>query len=129
MQDSVFTKIINRELPSNIVYEDDMTIVIVPLETIAQGHVLVIPKLQVDQFFDLPTEEYAALMSTVKKVSAQMKAVYQTKRVGLQVVGLDVAHAHVHVVAFDTIEEFYGVVGANGPNQEKLAQLQQKLAN
>ena len=129
MQDSVFTKIINRELPSNIIYEDDMTIVIVPLETIAKGHVLAIPKAQVDQFFDLPPEEYQALMLTVKKVSKQMKAVYQTKRVGIQVVGLDVPHAHVHIVAFDTLEEFYGVAGSGATDQAKLTELAQKLTN
>ena len=129
MEDSIFTKIINREIPSHIIYEDDMTIVIVPLETIAKGHVLVIPKLQVDHFFDLPTDEYHALMDTVKKVAAQMKEIYQTKRVGTQVVGLDVPHTHVHVVAFDTLEEFYGVAGGGTVDEPKLAELAQKLAN
>jgi histidine triad (HIT) family protein len=128
MQDSVFTKIINREIPAHIVYEDDLNIVIVPLETIAKGHVLVIPKLQVDQFFDLEDDEYRALMATVKKVAAKMKEIYQTKRVGVQVVGLDVPHAHVHVIAFDTIEEFYGVSGGV-VDEPKLTELAQKLAN
>jgi histidine triad (HIT) family protein len=127
MQDSVFTKIINREIPAHIIYEDDMSIVIVPLEVIAKGHVLVIPKLQVDQFFDLPDEEYQALMITVKKVAAQMKEIYKTARVGMQVVGLDVPHAHVHVVAFDTLEEFYGVAGGGTVDEPKLVELTQKL--
>lgn len=129
MQDSVFTKIINREIPSHIVYEDDMTIVIVPLESIAKGHVLAIPKLQVDQFFDLPAEEYLALMTTVKNVATKMKEIYKTTRVGIQVVGLDVPHAHIHVVAFDTLEEFYGVAGGGSVDEPKLAELAQKLAN
>jgi histidine triad (HIT) family protein len=104
-----------------------MSIVIVPLEVIAKGHVLVIPKLQVDQFFDLPDEEYQALMITVKKVAAQMKEIYKTARVGMQVVGLDVPHVHVHVVAFDTLEEFYGVAGGGTVDEPKLVELTQKL--
>jgi len=106
MQDSVFTKIIKGEIPCHKVYEDAKTIAFVPLHPIARGHVLAVPKLQIDQFFDLPTDDYTALMATVKKVAAHMNAVLGTKRIGLQVVGLDVPHVHIHVIAFDTLEEY-----------------------
>lgn len=106
IEDSVFTKIIKGEIPRHHVYEDDKTIAIVPLEPVALGHVLVIPKLQIDKFYDLPDEDYQALMSTVKKVATKMNEVLKPKRVGLQVVGLDVPHVHVHVLAFNTLEEF-----------------------
>lgn len=69
MEDSVFTKIIKGQLPSHKVYEDDKTIVIVPLHPIAKGHLLVIPKLQVDQFYELPDDDYAALWLTVKSLT------------------------------------------------------------
>ncbi len=128
MQDSVFTKIIKGEIPGHKVYEDDKTIVIVPLEPIAKGHLLVIPKKQIDQFFDLPDEDYQALMSTVKKTAAQMKKVLQTTRVGLQVVGLDVPHVHVHVIAFDTIEEFHEMGEQTEPDHKMLEDFATKLA-
>lgn len=105
-QDSVFTKIIKGEIPSHKIYEDDKTLAFLPLHPIARGHVLVVPKVQVDQFYDLNPEDYQALMATVQKVAHHMKAVLGTERVGLQVVGLDVPHAHVHVIAFNTMEEF-----------------------
>lgn len=129
MQDSVFTKIIKGELPSNKLYEDDKTIVIVPLHPIAKGHLLAIPKIQVDHFMDLPDEDYQALMATVKKIAKHMKAVLQTKRVGLQVVGLDVPHTHVHIIAFDTIEEFREHPDESSPpDSAKIQALADKLA-
>lgn len=107
MEDSIFTKIIKGEIPSHKVYEDERTIAFLPLRPIAKGHVLVVPKAQIDQFFDLPSPDYEALMATVQKIAKHMQAVLGTKRVGLQVVGLDVPHAHIHVVAFDTADEYY----------------------
>lgn len=129
MEDSVFTKIIKGELPSNKIYEDDKTIVIVPLHPIAKGHLLVIPKVQIDHFMDLPDEDYQAVMVTVKKIAKHMKAVLQTKRIGLQVVGLDVPHVHVHVIAFDTIEEFREAPDeSSAPDFDKIKALADKLA-
>ena len=106
MEDSVFTRIIRGELPSHKVYEDNKTMVIVPLHPIAKGHLLVIPKMQVDQFYELPEDDYAALWSTVKKTSQKLKQTLNTKRVGLKVIGLDIPHAHIHVIAFDELDEY-----------------------
>ncbi len=106
MEPSVFTKIIKGELPSHKVYEDSKTIAFMPLHPIAKGHVLVVPKVQIDQFFDLPTEHYQALWATVHKVANRMNEVLSPVRVGIQVVGIDVPHAHVHVIAFDTFDEY-----------------------
>ena len=129
MQDSVFTKIINHELPCHKVYEDDLTIAIIPLYPIALGHVLVIPKIQVDQFFELDDKYYQALMSTVKKVAIRMKQVLKTDRIGLQVIGLDVPHTHIHVVAFNTIEEYKQPADETVPvDHQKLADMASRLA-
>lgn len=105
-EDSVFTKIIKGEIPCHKVFEDEKTITFVPLHPIAKGHVLVVPKLQVDQFYDLPDEDYQALMAAVKKVAQHMKRILATQRVGLKVVGLDVPHVHYHVIAFNTLDEY-----------------------
>jgi histidine triad (HIT) family protein len=128
-QDSVFTQIIKGELPSHKVYEDEKTIAIIPIHPIARGHVLVIPKVQIDQLVDLPTEDYQAVMSTVHKVGKRMMEVLQPKRVGLQVVGLDVPHVHVHVIAFDTLEEFRESPDQGEPiDNQKMADMAAKLA-
>ena len=105
-EDSVFTKIIKGEIPSYKIYEDTETCAIIPLNPVAKGHVVVFPKRQVDEFFNLTEEDYAALMNVVKKVAEHMKVVLKTKRVGLKIIGLDVAHAHVHVIAFDDLSEY-----------------------
>lgn len=128
MQDSVFTKIIKGELPSKKIYEDDKTIAIIPLHPIAKGHVLVIPKVQVDHFQDLSTEDYQATMATVQKIAKHMKAALKTKRVGVQIVGLDVPHTHVHVVAFDTLDEFHERPDESAePDFAKMDNLAEKL--
>lgn len=129
MEDSVFTKIIKGELPASKIYEDEKTIVIVPLHPIAKGHLLVIPKVQVDQFIDLEDEDYQALMNTVKKIGQHMKKVLGTKRIGLQVVGLDVPHVHVHVIAFNTVGEYREIADESAPPDfEKIKALADKLA-
>jgi histidine triad (HIT) family protein len=129
MKDSVFTKIIKKQLPCYKVYEDELTIAIIPLYPIAIGHVLVIPKVQVDQFFDLDDRDYQALMMTVKKVARRMKQVLETDRIGLQIIGLDVPHCHVHVVAFNTLEEYKQVADESLPiDHQKLAAMASRLA-
>jgi len=128
-EDSVFTKIIRGEIPCHKVYEDEKNICILPLNPIAKGHVLVIPKLQVDHFQDLPDEDYQSLMAAVKKVAQRMKQVLGTRRVGLKIEGLGVPHAHVHVIAFDTAEEYNEpIVDDGNPDHEALARLAQTLA-
>jgi histidine triad (HIT) family protein len=106
MQDSVFTKIIKGEIPAHKIYEDEKTLAFLPLDMAPKGHVLVVSKTQVDEFQDLADDDYQALMATVKKVAERMKAVLGTKRIGLKVIGLDVPHAHVHIIGFDTLEDY-----------------------
>ena len=129
MADSIFTKIINGELPSDKVYEDDKTIAIIPLYPTTEAHVLVIPKLQIDEFMDLPEDEYFALMTSVKKVASRIREVIKPTRVGLKIEGTEVPHVHVHVLAFDTPAEFVKTPDmSEPPNLEKNKQLAQKLA-
>lgn len=106
MEESVFTKIIKGEIPAHKIYEDEKTIAFLPLDMAPKGHVLVVPKSQVDKFQDLSDEDYEAMMATVKKVARRMKEVLDVKRIGLKVIGLDVPHAHVHVIGFDSLEDY-----------------------
>ncbi len=129
MTDSIFTKIIKGELPSLKIYEDKSTIAIIPLHPLALAHVLVIPKTQVEQFFELPDNQYHDLMNTVKKVSKRINEVYKPKRIGVKVVGIDVDHAHVHVLAFDTMEQYNENEVMDAPVNDNLrSEMAKKLA-
>ncbi len=106
MEDSIFTKIINGEIPCHKVYEDDKSLAFLTIIPTQPGHTLVVPKKQVDHIEDLSDEDYAAVWATVKKVAKRIDEVFKRTRVGMMVAGLEVPHAHVHVFPFDTIEEF-----------------------
>jgi histidine triad (HIT) family protein len=99
---SIFTKIINREIPSNIFYEDEKFIAILDINPIRDGHILVIPKREVDYIFDLDDHEYLELMSVSKKVAFKLEeklnGKVQFSRVAIIVEGLQVPHVHVHLV-------------------------------
>jgi histidine triad (HIT) family protein len=129
MQDSIFTKIIRGEIPSHKIYEDDLTFAFLDIHPKQPGHVLVISKKEVDHLWDLPDEDYEALMTTARKVAKRIQEVLNPPRVGMQVEGLGVPHAHVHVFPFGTTEEFYaGADMSKEPDHEKLAEMAKKLA-
>ena len=97
MEESIFTKIIRGDIPSYKIYEDDQTYAFLDINPLSDGHVLVAPKKQVDKFYDLDDETYQALFRTVKKVAKRIEQVLGV-RAGIVVEGLEVPHAHVHVV-------------------------------
>lgn len=129
MADSVFTKIIKGELPSNKIYEDEWTYAFLDHNPKVPGHALVISKKQVPYVWDLPPEDYAALMASVKKVAERLKEVLAPQWVGMQVEGVAVPHAHVHVFPFSSIEEYNRSPDpGTKPGPEELAEMAQKLA-
>lgn len=111
---SVFTKIIQGEIPCYKIYEDDKTIAFLDIEPEEIGHTLVVPKKEVAKIYDLPEEDYQAVMSTVKKLMAHYEKVLG-KRITLKVVGVDVSHAHVHILPFG---EYFEAELRNGITEE-----------
>lgn len=97
---SIFTKIINGEISSYKIYEDEKTLAFLDIHPETKGHVLVVPKLEVDKIYDLPDEDYDALMKTVKKLSKHLEKVLGARTLW-KVVGTDVPHAHVHLEPYD----------------------------
>ena len=95
---SIFTKIINGEIPSYKILEDDNFIAFLDINPNTIGHTLCIPKKEIDKIFDLDDELYIGLMNFSKKVATAMKKALDCKRVGVSVVGFEVPHAHVHLV-------------------------------
>lgn len=102
---SIFTKIINREIPGHIVAEDDKHIAILDVNPNAKGHTLCIPKKEVNKVFDLEEQEYLDLMLFSRKVAIALEKAVPCKRVGVSVIGLEVPHVHVHLVPLQTMED------------------------
>lgn len=97
---SIFTQIINGDIPSYKIYEDDKTYAFLDIHPETKGHTLVVPRLEVDKIYDLPDEDYQALMATVKKLSRHMEQALG-RRTLWKVIGTDVPHAHVHLLPYD----------------------------
>lgn len=128
MSDSIFTKIIKGELPCHKIYEDELTISFLTINPVREGHALVVPKVQIDQYIDLPDEHYQALWAAVKKVSTRLREVTGKERVGVVIKGIEVPHTHVHLIPFNTGEPLKAdseeVVE---PDHEALTQMASKL--
>lgn len=95
---SIFTKIVNGEIPAYKVAEDEKFLAFLDIFPVAKGHTLVIPKKEVDYLFDLDDDLYAGLQLFTKKVAAGLKKAIPCEKVGVLVLGLEIPHAHIHLV-------------------------------
>jgi len=102
---SIFSKIVSGELPSYKVAEDDRFLAFLDIQPLAEGHVLVIPKKETDYIFDIEDEEYKSLWAFAKKVAHGVGKAIPCKRVGVAVVGLEVPHAHIHLVPLQAVSD------------------------
>lgn len=102
---SIFTRIINGELPGHFIWRDDRAVAIMTIAPIKAGHCLVIPVEEVNHWDDVPEDIAAHLMRVAQKVAKGLKAVYKPERVGVMVAGLEVPHTHFHLVPVDAIAE------------------------
>jgi histidine triad (HIT) family protein len=100
---SIFTRIINGEIPSYKIAEDENYYAFLDINPLAEGHALVIPKKETDYIFDLGDEEYQGLFLFAKRVAGAMMKVISCERIGVAVIGLEVRHAHIHLVPLKTI--------------------------
>lgn len=102
---SIFTKIINGEIPCYKIAEDEHHLAFLDVKPLVKGHTLVIPKKEVDLIFDLDTEEFKNLWAFAQKVSKKVGANIPCVRVGVAVIGLEVPHAHIHLVPLQNMED------------------------
>ncbi|NRB62642.1 MAG: HIT family protein [Saprospiraceae bacterium] len=102
---SIFTKIVRGDIPSFKIAEDDQYYAFLDIRPMSKGHTLVIPKEEVDYIFDLPDELLAGLMVYAKKVAKALEAVVPCERIGVAVIGLEVPHAHVHLMPIHSISD------------------------
>ena len=104
MEDSIFTKIINGEIPSHKIYEDDQTFAFLDIHPVQPGHTLVVPKQQIQYVWDLPEDVYIAVMLTSKRVAEKQRQVFGSL-VHQRIVGVDVPHAHVQLIPFSDVTQ------------------------
>jgi histidine triad (HIT) family protein len=102
---TIFTKIINGEIPAYKIYEDENFLAFLDVNPNAKGHTLCIPKQEVNKLFDMPEEQYTGLMQFARKVAIALEKAVPCKRVGMAVVGLEVPHAHVHLIPLNEMDE------------------------
>jgi histidine triad (HIT) family protein len=102
---TVFSKIISGEMSSYKILEDGLFYAFLDINPIARGHVLVVPKLEVDKFFDLPKDILSEMLIFAKPIADAIEKVFDCKRVAISVVGLEVPHAHMHLIPINHVED------------------------
>jgi len=123
---SIFSKIINGEIPSHKVYEDENFLAFLDIRPMVKGHTLVIPKKEVDYLFDMNPEEYTSLLLAAQKVAKGIKKSVPCTKVGMTVIGLEVPHAHVHLMPINNVADMSfknPVVEMTQSQMNQLAQL------
>lgn len=102
---SIFTKIIHRELPAYIIDENERFIAFLDINPLRLGHTLVVPKIEVDYIFDLSEKDYSDLFSFANRIAKKIKQNVDCNRIGMSVVGLEVPHAHIHLIPINEISD------------------------
>ncbi|MDB2675507.1 HIT family protein [Flavobacteriales bacterium] len=102
---TIFSKIISGEIPSYKVAEDEHFLAFLDIFPLSKGHTLVIPKVETDYIFDIESEQYANLWKFAQKIAKAQKKVVDCERIGVAVIGLEVAHAHIHLIPINGVED------------------------
>lgn len=102
---SLFTRIINGEIPCHRVAEDDRYFAFLDINPLREGHTLVIPKVEVDYLFDLDDDVLAGMLPFARSVARKIKSVVPCERIGLTVMGLEIPHAHIHLIPIDGVHD------------------------
>lgn len=124
---SIFTRIIHGDIPGRIIWADDVCIAMLDIRPLHRGHALVIPRVEVDHWIDLPVEVAAHLMSVAHHVGQAQHEVVAAARVGLMIAGFEIAHTHVHVVPIDSMGNLDFRNADTSPRAEELDQVAEEL--
>ena len=124
---SIFTKIINGEIPSHKVAENDDFYAFLDISPLRKGHTLVVPKKEVDYIFDIDDELLGDMMVFAKSVSIKIKRVFPCNRIGVTVIGLEVPHAHIHLIPINTMNDMNFAQPKMELPQEELAEIAEKI--
>jgi len=124
---SVFTMIINRDLPGRFVYEDDDVVAFLTIEPMTQGHTLVVPRAEVDNWQDVDPELWGKVMTVSQKIGRAVCTAFDTERAGVIIAGLEVPHLHVHVFPARNLSDFGFANVDRNPSPESLDEAQAKI--
>ena len=124
---TIFTKIINREIPAHIVGESDQFIAFLDINPLMMGHTLVVPKQEIDYIFDLDDNTLAAMNVFAKKIAKAIQKVVPCTRIGVSVIGLEVPHAHVHLIPMNDAGDLNFTRPKLKPSNEALSALAEKI--
>lgn len=124
---SIFTRIVNGELPCHKVAEDDQFLAFLDITPVREGHVLVVPKVEVDYIFDVEDHLLSEMMIFSKKVAHKIKAAIPCNRVGVTVIGLEVPHAHIHLIPIDSLHDMDFTAERASFTQDELAEIATKI--
>lgn len=125
---TIFSKIAAGEIPSYKIAEDDRYFAFLDINPVAEGHTLVIPKNETDYIFDLDDEEYAGLQLFAKRVAAAIKKAMPCRRVGVAVMGLEVPHAHIHLIPINRESDMNFFKDKLSPTPERMKQIAETIA-
>ena len=126
---TIFSKIIVGEIPSHKIAENDKFYAFLDINPVALGHTLVVPKQEVDYIFDLSDEDLAAMNVFAKKVAHAIKKAMPCIKIGVTVIGLEVPHAHIHLVPMNSEADMNFHKPKLTPSQDELAQIAEKIRN
>jgi histidine triad (HIT) family protein len=118
---TLFTRIIKKEIPAHIVAEDDNFLAFLDINPLKEGHTLVIPKKEVDYIFDLDDDVLSGIMIFAKKVAEAIEKVVVCERIGVAVIGLEVPHAHIHLIPINSVGDINFQKEKLKPSQDELA--------
>ena len=124
---SIFSKIAAGEIPSYKIAEDENFYAFLDINPVAKGHTLVIPRHEIDYIFDLNAEEYTAFWNFAHKVATAMKAVMPCKRIGVAVMGLEVPHAHIHLIPINKESDMNFFAGKLTLEDSEMAEIAKKI--
>src|SRR5215475_8331400 len=124
---SVFTMIINREIPGRFVYEDDDVVAFLTIEPMTQGHTLVVPRAEIDQWQDIDSPEFNRVMGVSQLIGKAVCKAFDVERAGVIIAGLEVPHLHVHVFPARNLSDFGFANVDQNPSAESLDDAQAKI--
>ena len=124
---SLFSKIISGEIPAHKVAETTDYLAFLDINPLKMGHVLVIPKLEVDYIFDLDDEQYAGLMIFAKVVAKALKKAVPCTKIGVTIIGLEVPHAHIHLIPINGIADMNFSLPKLKPSEKELSEVALKI--
>ena len=126
---SIFTKIINGEIPAYKIAENDKFLAFLDVNPLQKGHTLVIPKTEIDYIFDLENDMLAEMMVFAKEVAKKIKATIECNRIGVAVIGLEVPHAHIHLIPINKMDDMNFANPKMSLSKDDFIEIQEKITS